>query len=163
MWAVIHPKLIAAASVASPQFEPSSYWFNAVRGRDYRETLRQIWGLGPPDEASDGWKLVSPALNADRIRVPLLMQLSEQESRYAIELRSRLSYSATPFEIYVFPDEPHLKMQPRHRLAAYQRNLDWFRFWLMGEEDLGPAKAQQYRRWRALRSTSLAHFVFRKN
>jgi hypothetical protein len=36
-----------------------------------------------------------------------------------------------------------------HGFAA--RNLDWFRFWLKGEEDPDPAKAEQYARWRELR------------
>ena len=29
--------------------------------------------------------------------------------------------------------------------------VDWFRFWLKGEEDLDPAKAEQYKRWRELK------------
>jgi hypothetical protein len=34
-----------------------------------------------------------------------------------------------------------------------ERNLDWhlYRFWLKGEEDPGPAEAEQYKRWRELR------------
>jgi hypothetical protein len=30
--------------------------------------------------------------------------------------------------------------------------VDWFRFWLLGQEDPDPAKAEQYKRWRAMRS-----------
>jgi dipeptidyl aminopeptidase/acylaminoacyl peptidase len=150
MWAVIHSDLVSVASVASPQFEASSYWLNGVRGRDHHALLRQVWGLGAPEETPDQWRLLSPALNIDRIRVPLLMQLPEQESRYAIELYARLSNTAVPAELYVFPDEPHIKMQPRHRLAVYRRNLDWFRFWLQGHVDGDPEHADQYRRWRLL-------------
>jgi hypothetical protein len=29
--------------------------------------------------------------------------------------------------------------------------VDWFRFWLKGEEDPDPAKAEQYARWRGLK------------
>jgi hypothetical protein len=29
--------------------------------------------------------------------------------------------------------------------------VDWFRFWLKGEEDPDPAKTEQYKRWRELR------------
>ena len=150
MWAVMHSSLVSVASVASPQFEPSNYWFNNVRGRDHGRLLREVWDLGAPDETPERWRLISPALNVRRIGVPLLLQLPEQESRYAIELFARLSQSPTPTELYVFPDEPHIKVQPRHRLAVYRRNLDWFRFWLQGYEDPDPAKADQYRRWRAL-------------
>lgn len=150
MWAVANSDLISVASVASPQFAPSTYWFNSVRGRDYPRILRQVWGLGSPTETPEQWRLLSPALHVDRIRVPLLMQLSEQESRYGIEFYAQLTNSSTPTELYVFPDEPHIKVQPRHRLAVYRRNLDWFRFWLQGHEDPDPSKTDQYRRWRAL-------------
>ncbi|WP_462078980.1 hypothetical protein [Luteimonas sp. RIT-PG2_3] len=54
-------------------------------------------------------------------------------------------------DMYVFPDEPHIKVQPQHKLAAYQRNVDWFRFWLQGNEDTDPGKSDQYRNWRKMR------------
>ena len=53
--------------------------------------------------------------------------------------------------MFAFPNEPHQKFQPRHKLAVYERNLDWFRFWLKDEEDPNPAKADEYERWRELR------------
>lgn len=151
LWTLIHSDLLAAASIASPQLEASSYWINSVRGREYPRILREVWGLGPPDQTPEQWQLISAARNVDRIRAPLLLQLAEQESRYATELYARLSNSPTPTEMYVFPEEPHIKVQPRHRLAVYRRNLDWFRFWLQGHVDPEPSKAEQYRRWRALR------------
>jgi dipeptidyl aminopeptidase/acylaminoacyl peptidase len=150
MWTAMNSDLLAAASIASVQLEPAYYWFNAVRGRDHPEIMRSSWGLGSPDEDIAGWQAVSPALNAGRIHAPLLMQLPEQEARYVIELYARLSNSATPVELYAFPDEPHIKIQPRHKLAAYARNLDWFRFWLQGHNDPDPSKHDQYRRWTAL-------------
>jgi dipeptidyl aminopeptidase/acylaminoacyl peptidase len=150
MWTLAHSELLSAASIASPQFSPSTYWLNGVRGRDYAGILRQVWGLGAPDEMPDQWRLVAPALHVERIRAPLLMQLPEQESRYQAEFYAKLTNSTTPTELYVFPDEPHIKVQPRHRLAVYRRNLDWFRFWLQQYVDPDPAKADQYRRWRSL-------------
>ena len=96
------------------------------------------------------WRQLSPAANVDRIRAPLLMQMPEQEARSAIELHARLTNSTTPVELYVFPEAPHLKFLPRHKLAAYERNLDWFRYWLQGYVDPDPLKAAQYRRWEAL-------------
>lgn len=69
----------------------------------------------------------------------------------AAELLGRLGNTATPVEMYVFPDEAHVKVQPRHRLAVYRRNLEWFRYWLQGYVDSDPAKVEQYRRWDDLR------------
>ena len=152
MWLATNSRLLAAASIASAQLEPGYYWLNAVRGRSQPDMMRQVWGLGRPDENPDRWKLVSPALKADSIDAPLLMQLPEQEARSVVELYARLSRTSTPVELYAFPDEPHYKIQPRHKLAAYRRNLDWFRYWLKGERDPNPERADQYRRWDELRS-----------
>ncbi|MFX8063373.1 prolyl oligopeptidase family serine peptidase, partial [Acinetobacter baumannii] len=92
---------------------------------------------------------LSPAFNADKIRTPLLMQLPELEYRPNVELLARLQQAGTQVELWAFPDEVHVKWQPRHQLAANERNLDWFRYWLQGWIDPDPAKAAQYSRWQA--------------
>jgi len=44
-----------------------------------------------------------------------------------------------------------VRNQPRHRFEIYERNLDWFLFWLKAQERLGAAKQEQYLRWRKMR------------
>lgn len=90
-------------------------------------------------------------LPAEKIHVPILFQLPEQEARRIPELYTRLARNGTPTELHAFPDEGHIKVQPRHRLAVYERNLDWFRYWLQDHRDQDQAKAEQYRRWDELR------------
>ena len=142
--------LLKAASIASVQMEPAYYWFNARPGREtFTENLRQTWHVGTPDETPEEWKALSPALRTESIRPPLLMQFPEQEVRLSIELVSRLA-TARKGETHVFPFAPHIKIEPRQKLAAYERNLDWFRFWLKGERDPDPVKAAQYQRWAEL-------------
>lgn len=150
LWTMIHSDVLAAASIASGTIEPAYYWLNGVRGRDNHEVLRRYWHLGAPDETPERWRALSPAAQVDRIRAPLLMQLPEQEARSSIELHARLTLSTTPVELYVYPDEPHVKFLPRHKYAAYERNLDWFRYWLQGYVDPDPLKTAQYQRWEAL-------------
>jgi GH15 family glucan-1,4-alpha-glucosidase len=58
-------------------------------------------------------------------------------------------------DLYIFPNETHQKFQPRHKAAAYERNLDWFRYWLQGIEVPGPQKSEQYRRWALMRQHML--------
>jgi dipeptidyl aminopeptidase/acylaminoacyl peptidase len=149
-WMTMHSNRLAAASIASTQIEAAYYWANAIAGRDTPEMLRQAWGLGAPGETPQAWASLSPALNVDRISAPMLVQIPEQEYRMIPEFIAKLSRSTTPSEVYAFPNEPHLLIQPRHRAAAYARNLDWFRFWLQGHEDPDPAKVEQYVRWRAM-------------
>lgn len=151
-WVAWHSDLLAAASVASPQMEATYYWFNGFAGRPQPRNLRERWKLGSPDETPAQWNKMSAAANVRRIRTPLLMQLPEQEFRLNMELFTRLSHTRTPVEMYAFPGSAHIKWQPRQKLAVYERNLDWFRFWLQGWEDPDPAKVAQYLRWRRMRA-----------
>jgi hypothetical protein len=47
-------------------------------------------------------------------------------------------------------------VKPAQRLDSLQGNVDWFAFWLKGEEDPDPAKTEQYQRWRKLREQRAA-------
>ncbi len=150
MWIASHSDLLAAVSIASLQIEPSYYWFNRIEGRDYfADNLEHYWGLGDPQQDAADWQRLSPALNANRITAPVLMQLSEQEARLSPQLHSRLSIAGMG-ELHVFPFAAHIKALPRQKFAAYARNLDWFRFWLKGDIDPDPTKVVQYQRWQKL-------------
>ena len=151
MWIASHSDLLAAVSISSGQLEPVNYWEGLATDSDQPAIYRQVWGLGAPDETPARWTLISSALNAEHIRTPILFQLPEQEARRIPELVARLVRAKNPTELYAFPDEDHIKLQPRHRLAIYERNLDWFRYWLQDYRDPDPGKAAQYQRWDALR------------
>jgi dipeptidyl aminopeptidase/acylaminoacyl peptidase len=153
-WVAFHSNLLAALSVTAPQPESTYYWFSSMPGSDIPATIRRVWGYGAPEETPRRWRIISPALNADKIRIPVLFQMPEMEARRVPELYARLAREGTPTELYAFPDEDHIKIQPRHRLAVYERNLDWFRYWLEDYRDPDREKADQYRRWDQLRSRS---------
>ncbi|TAM00052.1 MAG: Atxe2 family lasso peptide isopeptidase [Pusillimonas sp.] len=156
LWTLAHSKVVSAASVSSPSVTPIYYLFNSLRGA-FRSSFRKSWQLGAPDETPKRWKKVSPAYQLDRIKAPILFQMNEQEYRMALDYALPLERRHQA-DIYVFPDEPHIKFQPRHKLAVYERNVDWFRFWLQGYEDPSPGKADQYRIWRKMRAeTTKSH------
>lgn len=139
---------LRAAAISSAQAEPWYYWVNSLPGRDFKKGALEFLGLGDPERDPAGWKLRSPALNIASIQTPLLMQLPENEMRMSMEFYSKLVNSPTPVEMFGYAGESHIKHQPRHQAIVYERNLDWFRFWLQGVEDPDPAKADQYARWR---------------
>ena len=56
-----------------------------------------------------------------------------------------------PVELIVIPGGTHLLERPLDRLVSQQGNVDWFVFWLKGDEDADPVKADQYVRWREMR------------
>ncbi|WP_448662648.1 prolyl oligopeptidase family serine peptidase [Sphingomonas sp. CJ20] len=110
-------------------------------------------------DASTYWRPYSLALNAEHIDTPLLMQLADEEYLLGLETFTALREKDKPVEMHIFPGEHHMKWQPAHRRAIYERNLDWFAFWLQRHENSDPAKAAQYRRWEAMRAKLIARAV----
>ncbi|MCD9006332.1 Atxe2 family lasso peptide isopeptidase [Luteimonas sp. XNQY3] len=157
LWTATESDLLAAASSATPVVSPLYHLFASMKGDGFAEGLQTLWQLGSPEETPDRWHALSPAFKLDRLHAPVLFQHSEQEYLYGMDymiplLRERRA------ELYVFPHEPHQKFQPRHKLAVYERNLDWFRFWLKDEEDPAPAKAAQYTRWQEMRARQAVRY-----
>lgn len=109
---------------------------------------------GPPfGEKLDTWRARAPGFNLDRVRAPVRLEAIERWSvLQEWEAYAGLLLQGKPAELFVIPEGTHLLVKPWERLASSQGNADWFRFWLKGEEDPDPAKAEQYVRWRRLRS-----------
>jgi len=148
-FALINSKRFAAAAMSTCCLEPWSV--NSTIGPAFAAMMRK---QGYPPATSDDrafWKVGSMIRNAAAIDTPLLMQLADREYLTAIDVFTALREQGQPVDMYVFPDEYHNKWQPLHRLAVYERNLDWFRFWLQDKEDPDPRKADQYSIWRKLR------------
>ncbi|MEN5062135.1 Atxe2 family lasso peptide isopeptidase [Luteimonas sp. TWI1416] len=150
MWTLMHSSLISAASLASPTTSQMYYLLGSNLGEDFLSLLQSNWQLGAPDATPEQWQRISPASNLDKIAAPILMQLPEQEYMHGLDYAIPLM-RADRADVYVFPHAAHNKVQPRHKLAVYTRNLDWFRFWLLGREDTAPDKAAQYAHWRRMR------------
>jgi dipeptidyl aminopeptidase/acylaminoacyl peptidase len=110
-------------------------------------------GTGPA--ADKFWQDNGLSNNVDSVDTPLLVQAPDAEFRTALQSFATFREHGRPFELIVFPDEAHVKLQPAHRAALYARNLDWFDFWLRRIErpDADPA---QYIRWRQLRGDAVA-------
>ena len=157
-WAVMKSDLLAAASVTSPMMSRNWYLFASMKGDAFSKPSREFWQLGAPDETPERWRILSPVANLGNIKAPILMQMPEQEYVMALDYAIPLIREHHA-DLYVFPNEPHQKFQPKHKLAAYERNLDWFRFWLQGYEDPDPAKRAQYAHWREMRQALSAQWM----
>jgi dipeptidyl aminopeptidase/acylaminoacyl peptidase len=156
MWVAMKSNLLSAASVTSPVLSPTFYWFIALHRGDYlKNGLQRLWGVEAPEKTPERWRELSPTFNLGKIHAPVLMQMPEQEYLETMEYFVPLARTARA-EMYVFPNESHQKVLPRHKLAAYERNLDWFRFWLRGEKDPTPEKRDQYARWEQMRARQRA-------
>lgn len=147
-FALVNSRAFAAASVSSCCIEP--WTIDASMGPTYAAAMHGDGWPGGWEDDRTFWATGSVAQNAGQIDTPLLIQQADREYIIALASYAALRAHNKPVELYVFPDEYHHKWQPAHRMAIYQRNLDWFAFWLQGRVDPDPAKADQYARWSAL-------------
>jgi dipeptidyl aminopeptidase/acylaminoacyl peptidase len=148
-FALVNSTRFAAAIVSTCCTSPVTDL--AIGGTAYADWNHDV--LGEPNIGEDPayWRPLSFAANGDRVKTPVLMQLADREARLALEGYAALREARDPVDMFVFADEYHNKWQPAHRLAIYRRVIDWFGFWLQGQEDPDPAKRAQYARWEALR------------
>jgi dipeptidyl aminopeptidase/acylaminoacyl peptidase len=120
----------------------------------YYSVTRTGRRLNPPldwPEAAEFWSQIDIADHVEQVEAPLLVNFADREFFNGWRVPRSMEDGKRAFEAYVFPGEYHIKWQPAHRLAIYNRNLDWFRFWLQDLEDPDPSKSEQYQRWHALR------------
>jgi hypothetical protein len=83
-------------------------------------------GIPGPSSPSDGyWQQGALLFNTGRKPIPILMQVADQEFRMALPTFETLRARGWPVEMFVFPGEGHVKLQPAHRLAIYERSVNW--------------------------------------
>ena len=86
--------------------------------------------LGYPatrERGVDFWKKGSLAEAPHAKRVPVLIQASSAEYRMALGTYRELAHNGWPIEMFVYPDEGHIKIRPAHRQAIYERNIAWLK------------------------------------
>ena len=149
-YSLINGELFSAAALSTGYSGPQQYWFASSHRRWWSETY--VGGALPFEEAAEtfmageqlGWH------TRKRAFPPVLWQVADSELSHALFDHALLQDEGHPVEMYVFPDELHIKWQPIHRLAVQRRNIQWMTFWLQGETVDDPMDPDQYARWAAL-------------
>lgn len=149
--ALTQADLVRAASCGNGGgHNPGVYWISGERAT--RDAIERTMGGPPFGQAAKNWQRFSPALNADRVRAPVLLEGSATiEGVAMLEMFTALRRHGVPVELILYPDEPHVFEGPQHRYYSMQRNLDWFSFWLQDKRDGDPAKNSQYERWKEMK------------
>jgi dipeptidyl aminopeptidase/acylaminoacyl peptidase len=148
-YGITHTSLFHAAAASGNAWDPILFYLTTDQ---IRALCSSQTSLGAPSgDSGPRWQKISSALNVDRIHAPLLINASDAEYTYSMQLANGLRDLKKPFEMFIYTDERHVKNQPKHRYSIYERNVDWFNFWLRDKEDPDPAKADQYKRWREMR------------
>ena len=95
----------------------------------------------------------SPTFNLDRVHTPLIVVGEGPLSLLSMwEPYAGLRYLKKPVDLVMLNTNEHVLTNPAVRMASQGSSVDWFRFWLKGEEDPDAGKADQYIRWRELRT-----------
>jgi dipeptidyl aminopeptidase/acylaminoacyl peptidase len=147
-FSLINGNRYAAAALSSCCEDPSTLFL--AGGLYRRDRLANGWPSSTPADEKL-WKPFALSRNAEAIRTPVLMQLADEEYLIGLETFEAFRALRRPAEMYVFPDEHHIKWQPAHRAEIYRRNIAWFNFWLLGKEDSVFGRPEEYARWRKLR------------
>ncbi|WIW90288.1 Atxe2 family lasso peptide isopeptidase (plasmid) [Sphingobium sp. V4] len=144
-YAALHSTLFKAAAVSGCCWEPSQTW---VLGSSLQANYERLGWPASPDDKPQMWADISLTRNASRVAFPILMQAADGEYLVALEAVRALKAARRPVDLYVFPDEVHIKRHPAHRAGIYRRNLLWFDFWLRGKKPSGPGQdADEVARW----------------
>lgn len=111
---------------------------------------------GPPVAANlEKWMTKSTSFSYDRINTPLLIEVSGGPAALPghWEMLALMRLLNKPAEMLYLPDAGHVLVRPRQQYLSQQANVDWLSFWLNGDEDAAPEKAEQYKRWHKMRRT----------
>lgn len=154
---LVHSEFVFAAAIAADNVE-AGYVENSL----FQPGSMEEENGGDPStpDGLKAWLENAAPFNASRIYTPLLKVRQGpggiKRSYGSWELFTRLRRLNRPVELYYMPDQEahggHQPQNPRQVAAIQNRALDWWQFWLKGEEDLSPDKADQYARWRMLRT-----------
>jgi dipeptidyl aminopeptidase/acylaminoacyl peptidase len=145
-YAVSHSPLFRAAIF---DWHESDFLSIVTLGRQRTRDLYARRGLGVRDTAN--WKDYSLDLRAGHVNAAVLLNVADREFFFAFGSFDALKRNGKAVEMWVYPNAHHVKWLPGQRLTIYDRNVDWFNYWLRGVRDSNPVKAEQYERWDKLR------------
>ncbi len=110
---------------------------------------------GPPlGDGLSAWIRNSPGFNSDKVHTPLRMEYYGGDTGGVLggwEWFSLLARQDKPVDMIYLPFGHHVLVKPWEKMTSEQGAVDWFSFWLKGEEDPDPKKSGQYQRWRHLK------------
>ncbi len=142
-------RFAAAVAIDNARF---SYFEYLIQNQVYYWTIfDRVFGGLPYGESFENWRQHALGFNLEKVHTPLLLETHNKGYWSAWEDYAGLRRLGKPVELVRYPDGPHTLVRPAEQFSSAVRHVDWYCFWLKGEEDPNPAKAEQYARWRELR------------
>lgn len=127
------------------------YLTGFATGYNVSADLEREFG-GPFWKNKDAWYSYETSFNVDRIQAPMLfVDNGASATVSAAALIGALKANKKPFDYMIIQEGAHSLQVPSQRIFSMNLTVDWMDFWINDREDLSPSKAEQYRRWRALK------------
>jgi len=119
----------------------------------HNQAVQDVIHGGSLYEAPQHYLDVSPDLHFDGLETANLFEAGAYSNSIQMLGYAKASIRrGLPTEMVIYPKTGHNVGIPSLQKESAERNLDWFRFWLLSEEDPDSAKADQYERWRKLKT-----------
>ena len=150
-YTLTHSSYHFAAATSADGFDGGyvQYLVNPYAKRDYNT----VNGGDPFGATFELWQERSPSFTVDRVRTPI--RLEGYGNIAAVignwEWYAKLVLLDRPVDLIYLPDGTHLLVKPWERITSQQGNVDWYCFWLKGEQGSDPGKRRQYQRWEQMR------------
>jgi dipeptidyl aminopeptidase/acylaminoacyl peptidase len=130
--------------------------YDLMPGRLDREILDPELG-GSIYDSPERYLRMSPELHFnDVVSANLFEGGSQSLAVQMLDFAKASVYRGLPTELIIYPNTAHNIVRPQIQKESAQRNVDWFRFWLLDQEDPTPQKSDQYARWRAMKVTRIS-------
>ena len=126
-WTIGHSDRFKAASIGAPGTD----WAGLYGASDVpREILWTYFG-GKPWDNMETYRRHSSRYTLARIKTPSLLLHGAEDIDPISEIFQALTDLLVPVEFATYPREGHSISEPRHQQDLMQRNLRWFKRWIL--------------------------------
>ncbi|MFT4054929.1 MAG: Atxe2 family lasso peptide isopeptidase [Novosphingobium sp.] len=126
-YALIHSRVFSLALLSTCCEDPA--FTTTGIGPAYHAMLREHAYPLPWHADRRSWRRISLAMNAAKICARIQVNAADREARMALSTLAALRDAGVSAEMYIYPDEYHIKWQPAHRASIYRRNLAALEAW----------------------------------
>jgi dipeptidyl aminopeptidase/acylaminoacyl peptidase len=129
-------------------------------GDDFAARAERLNEGTPFGASRDNWVRNDPALNSECVRSAVRIESYGPWVLPNWDFYWMLRRQYKPAEMVLIPGGSHSLSRPSERMVSLQGNVDWYRFWLKGEErteaflagETRDSLAAQYVRWRQMQA-----------
>ena len=152
-YAIAHSKYRFGAAVLSSTNDAGYFTYLSMFNLDgAMPRFEPINGGAPFGPGLASWLREAPEFSLDKVSTAMRLEANSSFDVLALwEWFVGFRRLGKPVEMVFMPDADHVVIRPEDRVVSQGGAVDWFDFWLKGEEDPAPAKREQYVRWRELR------------